>query len=291
MGSTQTFPSCPSIRLSLGTDLPPPLPFCTPRARCFHRIRRSSPTLGQVAVALPPSQAPTSFWCHSRLCSSWASPFPQPLRGFPPLSRPQDNSIPLNPFKAVRFFSLFPRLSPGTRRDTALGVLPSLGSCTWPDPPAGPQSGAGLVAAGRRAGVLGVGWGGRILHCPQPAHHRPRPAPPFSGLWAVFGRRSDPHLCVPLLWWRAQCLLSGLAETEPVNYPVSPYSSLPTPPSTGASLEGLWQERGTKVDSRQTPPSFPDSGLKKGKGGSGRRGLVAKAATCPFFLPTLQHGN
>lgn len=177
-----------------------------------------------------------------------------------------------------------------TRWVTALGALPSLDSCTWPDPPAlttfqpqavGPQSGAGLAAAGRRAGALGVGWGGRILRCPQPTLQglgRPHPFPD-CGLCLVRAQITSLSLCPSSL------VASPMPSLRPCKD--SPLPSLSLLLSTCSSQQTC-QSRGAetremnKVDSRQTPPSFPSSGLKKGEGGSGPRGLAAQAATFLF---------
>ena len=108
-----------------------------------------------------------------------------------------------NPFKAIRFFSLFPLLSSSTP-SPSLGALPSRGPA--PGQTLRPSSFQPVVAGPRNSGggcwTKGGGAGGggrmRLLQCPLPTLHRPWPAPPFSGLRAALaGLKLGPVFFAP----------------------------------------------------------------------------------------------
>lgn len=173
------------------------------------------------------------------------------LEGF--LLSPVLKTPPSSPFKAVRFFSLFPLVSPGTRWDPAPGTLLSQAPCTWPDAPAiatfqpqaaGPQRSAG--------GCWTKGGGARKGGCECCSARSPH----------------STALARPTLFRTLSCAWLGPRSLslcpcpcrDRDRYPVPPYSSLLVRPSRGASLEGQQQEREIKVDTRERQPCFPGRG-------------------------------
>lgn len=192
MGSAQTFPSRSASSLSLGTDYP------LPPAPAFPH--------SQIPI-LPQNQDFFLYaWARAVLTQHWLSLLAKPLlpsgatHAFAapghPSSRSRSDSSLLSPVlkilpsppqgcKVLFFSRSYPRGPAGTQsREHCLADPPAPGRIR-PSSPSKPQAVRPQRSAGGCWTKGGGVWGGgavRLLQCPQPTLHCPRPAPPFSGL-------------------------------------------------------------------------------------------------------------
>ena len=142
-------------------------------------------------------------------------------------------------------FSLFPLLSPGTRRDSTPGAL--LGGATAPGQTPDPRLAApGSWAAAQRRRLRdsgrGCGGGGRVvrLTAAVPAAHT---SPPLAGPTLFRTARCACSVGTRALFLRPLTPLPALSPRRGrARYAAPPCPRLPAPPSGGAVLPGRMAE-------------------------------------------------